>query len=194
MEFLGFHLCSQTLQIPSVKMRKIQQDATKMLTQDQVTIREMARFVGKAVATVHAFPLAPLHYRALQFRMNAVPPSSPIPARESSILVQHKSATGRTEQGRFEMVDTAGQKDNRITNLATTTLDANRVRCINQGMGCSTEHSDTNRGCVVGTGSHQSHQLLRAIGGIPSTQILWQDLESYDSPASVGQFYSSDLH
>ena len=119
---------------------------------------------------------------------------SPIPAGESSVLVQHKSATGRTEQGRFEMVDTAGQKDNRITNPATTTLDANRVRCINQGMGCSTEHSDTNRGCVVSTGSHQSHQLLRAIGGIPSTQILWQDLESYDSPASVGQFYSSDLH
>ena len=113
-------------------------------------------------------------------------PPSLIPARESSVLVQHKSVTGRTEQGRFEMVDTAGQKDNRITNPATTTLDANRVRCINQGMGCSTEHSDTNRGCVVGTGSHQSHQLLRAIGGIPSTQILWQDLESYDSSASVG--------
>ena len=61
-------------------------------------------------------------------------------------------------------------------------------------MGCSAEHSDTNRGCVVGTGSHQSHQLLRAIGGIPSTQIFWQDLESHDSPALVGQFYSSDLH
>ena len=74
MEYLGFLLCSQSLliSVPAEKMRKIQQDATKILSQDQVTVRELVRFVGKAVATVRALPLAPLHHRALQFQMNAI--------------------------------------------------------------------------------------------------------------------------
>ena len=38
-------------------------------------VQELARFVGKAVATVQALPLATLHYRALQFQINAVLPA-----------------------------------------------------------------------------------------------------------------------
>ena len=55
--------------------RENEQDATKILSQGQVTVREPARFIGKAVATVRALPLAPLHYRALQFQMNAILPA-----------------------------------------------------------------------------------------------------------------------
>ena len=54
LEFLGFQLCTQTLRmlVPLEKMRKIQQDATRILAQDQVWLREIARFVGKVVALV----------------------------------------------------------------------------------------------------------------------------------------------
>ena len=67
LEFLGFQLCTMTLRIsvPSEKMRKIQQDATRIITREQVQLRDVARFVGKVVAIVRAFPTAPLHYRAL---------------------------------------------------------------------------------------------------------------------------------
>ena len=45
-----------------------------MLGKESVSVREIARFVGKTTATVRAIPLAPLHYRALQLLMNSVLP------------------------------------------------------------------------------------------------------------------------
>jgi len=76
MDFLGFHLCSNTMKIsiPTEKLRKIQQDARRMLQQTSISVREIARFVGKTTATMRAIPLAPLHYRALQMQMNSVLP------------------------------------------------------------------------------------------------------------------------
>ena len=60
---------------PQEKMRKIQQDACRLLTKSQVSVRELAQFVGKATATIRALPTAPLHYRAQQFLMNSVHPT-----------------------------------------------------------------------------------------------------------------------
>ena len=76
LEFLGFHLCSVTMRllIPSEKLRKIQQDARHLRDRESVSVREIARFVGKATATMRAIPLAPLRYRALQLLMNSVLP------------------------------------------------------------------------------------------------------------------------
>ena len=76
LKFLGFQAgsISMNLSIPSEKMWKIRQDARRMLDCPQVTVREVARFVGKAVDTLRAIPLAPLHYRALQMLMNSVLP------------------------------------------------------------------------------------------------------------------------
>lgn len=45
-----------------------------MLEQQSVSVREVARFVGKTTVTMRAIPLAPLHYRALQSLMNSVLP------------------------------------------------------------------------------------------------------------------------
>ena len=45
-----------------------------MLDQESVSVREIARFVGKITATKRAIPLAELHYRALQMLMNSVLP------------------------------------------------------------------------------------------------------------------------
>ena len=73
---VGFQLCSTTMRIslPSEKLRKIHQDARRMMQQASVSVREIARFVGKTTATMRAIPLAPLHYRALQTQMNSVLP------------------------------------------------------------------------------------------------------------------------
>ena len=76
LEFLGFlvNSVSQHLAFPTEKMRKIQQNARTLLQQQQVSIRDIARFVGKASASMKAIWQAPLHYRALQFMMNLVAP------------------------------------------------------------------------------------------------------------------------
>jgi len=49
LEFLGFRLCSATmlLSIPTEKIPKIQQDTRRILQQASVSMREIARFVGK---------------------------------------------------------------------------------------------------------------------------------------------------
>ena len=45
-----------------------------MLDQQSVSVREIARFVDKTIATMRAIPLVPLYYRALQSLMNTVLP------------------------------------------------------------------------------------------------------------------------
>ena len=74
LEFLGFQICSHMLMIsvPKEKLRKISRDAYRLLHQTTVSVRELARFVVKAVATVRGISVAPLYYRALQRLINSV--------------------------------------------------------------------------------------------------------------------------
>ena len=76
MEFLGFVVDTVTLHLifPAEKLRKIQQSAQHLLHQQNVSVREVARFVGKASASMRAIWQAPLHYRALQFLINSAVP------------------------------------------------------------------------------------------------------------------------
>ena len=78
-EFLGFLVDATTLHLvfPAEKLRKVQQLAQHLLCQQTVSVRELARFVGKTSASQRAIWQAPLHYRALQFLINSVVPTSP---------------------------------------------------------------------------------------------------------------------
>jgi len=73
-EFLGFLVNSLSLHLafPPEKMRKIQQEARTLIQRQLVSIRDLARFVGKASASARAIWQAPLHYRALQEVINSV--------------------------------------------------------------------------------------------------------------------------
>ena len=106
--------------------------------------------------------------------------------------VQYEGAFGWGEQGRFEMVEAAGQEEVEISNPASKTYSDDRIRCLNQGLGGSTEHSDRNR-CLVSSGSLKPHQLPRVAGNISGSQGIWQVLDWPDSPAPDGQLYSSDI-
>ena len=77
MEYLGFLVDAANLQLifPSEKLRKVQQLA-QHLHQQSVSVRDLARFVGKVSASTRAIWQAPLHYRALQFSINSVTPES----------------------------------------------------------------------------------------------------------------------
>jgi len=73
-EFLGFLVNSASLHLafPPEKMRKIQQDARTLSQCQSVSIRDLARFVGKTSASTKAIWQAPLHYRAIQAMINSV--------------------------------------------------------------------------------------------------------------------------
>ena len=88
MEFLGFLVDTANLQLifPPEKLRKIQQLAHHILHQQNVSVRDLARFVGKVSALVRAIWQAPLHYRALQFAINSVAPEEPLMETEDIAL------------------------------------------------------------------------------------------------------------
>ena len=68
------HQLPMQISLPQEKMRKIQQDSSRLLAQQSVSVRQITQFVGKTTATLRALPTAPLHYRTLQFLMNSVAP------------------------------------------------------------------------------------------------------------------------
>ena len=84
-EFLGFLVDATTLHLvfPAEKLRKVQQLAQHLLCQQTVSVRELARFVGKTSASQRAIWQAPLHYRALQFLINSVVPTDQSPQEGS---------------------------------------------------------------------------------------------------------------
>ena len=74
MEFLGFLVDATILHLifPAEKLRKIQQLAKHLLNEQNVSVRDLARFVGKTSASQKAIWQAPIHYRAIQFLINSV--------------------------------------------------------------------------------------------------------------------------
>lgn len=72
-QFLGFNLDSirMTLTVPQEKLQGITAQAQHLLSQTEVTGRELAKFVGTASSMTLAITQAPLFYRALQTAKNA---------------------------------------------------------------------------------------------------------------------------
>ena len=86
LEFLGFQVDTVNLQLifPAEKLRKIQQLAQHLLYQSRVSVRDLARFVGKTSVATRAIWQTPLHFRALQFLMNSVAPEGHSVASEEA--------------------------------------------------------------------------------------------------------------
>lgn len=68
---LGFVINSKsmTISIPEEKLNKIRNLASNLLSKP-VTLRSLSSFVGLVVSIKLAVPLAPIHFRALQFNQN----------------------------------------------------------------------------------------------------------------------------
>ena len=66
--FLGFVLNSKRkeVRLPQSKVSLIQQEARQLLSQERVSARGLASFIGKLSAAILAIYPAPLHYRSLQ--------------------------------------------------------------------------------------------------------------------------------
>lgn len=67
-EFLGFPINSVTFQIslPKDKVKSIKRECSKVLANQSITVRELARLLGKLSASIQAVFPTPLHYRYLQ--------------------------------------------------------------------------------------------------------------------------------
>ena len=71
-EFLSFLINSVTFQIslPKDKVKSIKRECSKVLANQSITVRELARLLGKLSASIQAVFPAPLHYRYLQVKQS----------------------------------------------------------------------------------------------------------------------------
>ena len=72
LEFLGFIVDTKnmTLVLPQGKVTAIEDLCSQMLSQTELTVRDIARLIGKLTASIQAIFPAPLHYRQLQSLKN----------------------------------------------------------------------------------------------------------------------------
>ncbi len=72
LEFLGFLVNTQdmTLVLPQGKVTAIKHLCTQIMSLKEVTVRDIARLIGKLTASIQAIFPAPLHYRQLQSLKN----------------------------------------------------------------------------------------------------------------------------
>lgn len=70
--FLGFLLNSTTMSLvlPADKLQRIKQDCRQALHRLAMSVRSLARLIGKMTATAQAILPAPLYYRSLQHLKN----------------------------------------------------------------------------------------------------------------------------
>jgi len=194
LEFLGFQLCAQTLRlsVPLKKMRKIQQDTTQILAQEQIQLREVDRFVGKVVAVARAFPIALLHYKALQFTMNSV---LPVTHSQEDLVRKYNSMIKMNTESKADLV---WWKSLDRTTVGTPILQSNPSEVIESDaltkVGGSAEWTDPNWGSVVSQGNSLPHQLPITAGSLSSNKSIWQRMEGYYSPDPDGQFHCGDLY
>jgi len=73
-------------------------------------------------------------------------------------------------------------------------ISDNRVRCIQKGLGCSTQWPGSNSRCLVSGGEEPPHQLPGVAGSISNPSGLWEELDCHNSPLPSRQCDSSDLH
>ena len=71
--YLGFLINSKLMMIylPEKKRQAIIEDCRTALSQELVSVRTLARIIGRMTAAAQAIAIAPLHYRKLQYAKNS---------------------------------------------------------------------------------------------------------------------------
>ena len=67
-----------SISLPAEMLRKVAQDAKKLLERSTISVRELSTFVGKTTAVRDAIRVAPLFHPHLQALMNSVISHLPI--------------------------------------------------------------------------------------------------------------------
>ena len=195
MEFLGFMVNSLTMKLilPAQKLKKIQQDAQRLLKLERVSVRELARFLGKASAASRAVWQAPLHYRAR-------PPENgecsdtrePITARLDT-KVQCASRIDQRGNGGSKLVGLLRQHHDRIPFASPDTSIDDRIRCIQHRLGRSSGGSVYGR-CMVHRGGNAPYKLPGTASSLPSGSMFCKRATSSNNSVEAGQCDSHDIY
>ena len=108
--------------------------------------------------------------------------------------IQHGSAIRSNEQIRPIVVDSPGQGFPVNPNCPSTPFGINRVRCIQQGLGCRPERPDPNGRYLVNAGTGTPYQLSGAVSSFSSLASIREDLGKHGGTLPLGQCDGSSIH
>ena len=96
LEFLGFIVDTKnmTLVLPQGKVTAIEDLCSQMLSQTELTVRDIARLIGKITASIQAIFPAPLHYRQLQRKTQPFNQGGITKRKSASILHVKRNCSG----------------------------------------------------------------------------------------------------
>ena len=181
------------LLIPSEKLRKIQQDARYLRDRESVSVREIARFVGKATATMRAIPLAPLHYRALQLLMNSV---LPLNYTQEEISTKYETVVTLTPASKKDL---EWWIDLKKAPLGVPVYHPDPTITIhsdasNKGWGAVLNSQSQTGGLMVSRGGNSPHKLSRVVSSLSSNKSIREGMAECHHSAANGQCYGCKLH
>jgi len=108
--------------------------------------------------------------------------------------IQHNTGTESRQQSRPELVGISDSNTHGSTGVHPQSNSNSALRCIQQGLGCSTQWENADGGCMVSRGGNPSHQLSGVAGSLPCNQSIREDLEEHHSITSHRQHDCSELH
>ena len=179
---------------PAEKLRKIQQLAQHLLYKQNVSVRDLARFVGKTSASQKAIWQAPLHYRAIQFLINSVMPMDQLPqdgpeTKFNAILKLTKEAENNLTW--WSSLDRKIPLQSPLTpRILIMTIESD---ASNMGWGARQGEQQTG-GEMVQRGSPTPYKLSGIVGSLLGSTMFCQTQPECDHSDETGQCYSSDIH
>ena len=168
-EYLGFILDTVAMlaHLPPGKEQNIRQKCMEMLSNTHVTVRVLAKLLGKLTSTVRAILPGPLHYRQLQMQKTKV-----LLWGEGSELWSSCGAN-QGVHGRTCLVDRhPGKLEwSHYDKGQPRPGDADKNRCLKKRLGCSVPRHEYS-GTLVRPGETGAHQPI----GVESSILCRKDI------------------
>ena len=171
LEFLGFLVSTRdmTLLLPDCKVSSIKTLCSTLLSQRDVSVRELSQLIGKLTASIQAVFPAPLHYRNLQqLKHQAL-------SRDRNFDSRIPLSVEAIDELRWWLAH----------------LDAWRPTRLEWVGGCLSRHP--NRGPVVSDGAEAPYQLSGAPGGIVCDPKLYEKSVVCSCAPTHGQYFCGGL-
>ena len=149
-KFLGMIIDSQDMCItlPEIKVSKLVSLRQKTINQKVVSLRTMPKVIGKLHNACYS------ESNASNQRAPADPHSRPEEESELRISIDNQQGENR----RVDLVDSKPRDNSGVPNPVGPSLDADRIRCIKNGLGSPCKRGDNNRGPVVSDRKAVPHQ------------------------------------
>ena len=148
---------------------------------------------GEGCCYAESHPISPTTL-SIPPTVNEFCPSPELHSGGSEQEIRDCPDTDRSQQGGSRLVGFTRSKLLGNTSVSTMPYSDGALRCIQQGLGGSSQWPNTDRGSMVTRGSNSPYKLSGVVSSFPGDQSFWKDLAECHSVTAHRQHHSSKLH